>query len=238
MNPYHADDFCTIYHGDCREMPEHLMRGDLFVTDPPYSRAGAASTGRTNVAGRSGEIQDSDQFWLAWFEDIARRLAFCTKADGCGFIFCDYRTVHLIERGFASKGQGWIVSQCLVWNRMAMGLGSPFRASYELIAFVRGPKFKHEGPRNMRNVIDVYWPYGEHKHHNAEKPVELLAKLIEPFSRPGDVVVDPFMGSGSTLVAARQLSRKAIGVDKGEHNCATAVRRLSQDVMLFTGAAA
>lgn len=234
MKPYYQDDSFTLYNGNCRELPEYLTRGDLFVTDPPYSRAGAASSGRTNTANRSSEVQASDQFWFAWFEDVARRLASCTKADGCGFVFCDYRTVHLIERAFAGNGLGWTVSQCLVWNRMAMGLGSPFRASHELIAFVRGPKFKHEGPRNIRNVLDVYWPYGEHEHHNAEKPVELLVKLIEPFSQPGDVVLDLFAGSGSTLVAAKAIGRRAVAVEMEEGNCAVVVERLRQSVLPLT----
>lgn len=233
MKPYYQDESCTLFHGDSRELPEHLMRGDMFVTDPPYSRAGAASSGRTSTANRGSEVQASDQFWFAWFQDVARRLGFCTKASGCGFIFCDYRTIHLIERAFASNGLGWTVSQGLVWNRMAMGLGSPFRASHELIAFVRGPKFKYEGPRNIRNVLDVYWPYGEHEHHNAEKPVELLAKLIEPFSKSGDVVLDLFAGSGSTPVAAKLTGRKSIAVEVDEGNCQTAVKRLAQEVLSF-----
>ena len=110
-----------------------------------------------------------------------------------------------------------------------MGLGSPFRASHEMVAFVRGPKFKYDGPRDIRNVIDCYWPYGPHEFHNAEKPVELVKRLIAPMS--GDTIVDPFMGSGTMLVAAKQLGRKAIGVELEEKYCEIAAKRLAQGVL-------
>lgn len=231
MKPYYEDASVTLYNADCREVPEHLIRGNAFVTDPPYSRAGAASTGRTNTAGRAGVVAESDQFWLAWFYDVAHRISFTTQARGCGFVFCDYRTIHLVERAFARSGLGWTVSQCLVWNRMAMGLGSPFRASHELIAFVRGPKFDHTGSRSERNVLDYRWPYGEHEHHSAEKPTALLQYLLEFATQPGEVVTDLFAGSGSTLVAAKLAGRRAVGVEMDEQHCETAAKRLAQNVL-------
>lgn len=233
MKPYYADDLVTLYHGDCREVPDYLLRGDAFIADPPYSRAGAASTGRTNTAGRAGAVAESDQFWVAWFCEVAHRMCFTAKATSCGFVFCDYRTIHLVERAFAHSDIGFTVSQALVWNRMAMGLGSPFRASHELIAFVRGPKFEHTGSRSDRNVLDYRWPYGEHENHPAEKPVALLQYLVEFAAKPGQTVVDLFAGSGSTLVAAKRAGRRAIGVELDERHCETAARRLAQDVLIL-----
>lgn len=229
--PYYQDDLVTLYNGDCRQIPGMALQADAFVIDPPYSRAGAASTGRTNTAGRAGAIAESDQFWLSWFEDIAYKIGFVTSWKGCGFVFCDYRTIHLVERAFHANDQGWTVSQCLVWNRMAMGLGSPFRASHELIAFVRGPKFEYEGPRNYRNVLDYRWVYGEHEHHPAEKPVPLLQFLVEFAVKEGGTLLDCFAGSGTSLVAAKRAGRKAIGIELDAGHCATAARRLSQNVL-------
>jgi DNA modification methylase len=68
----------------------------------------------------------------------------------------------------------------------------------------------------------------ERRVHPTQKPVFLMARIIEERTRPGDLVCDPYMGSGSTLLAARQLGRRAIGIEIDEHYCNVAVRRLEQ----------
>jgi site-specific DNA-methyltransferase (adenine-specific) len=227
MTPYYADDQVVLYHGDALSQPTPEV-AHAFVTDPPYSRAGALHTGRTNS---NGDLLGSDQFWLYWFTDVAKRLTARTRPDGHGFVFTDYRTVGLVERAFAEVRTDWRVSQCLVWDRESIGLGSPYRASHELIAFVRGPEFRWELARDIRNVLRFRWPYGTHPNHEAEKPVPLLEKLIDDTTLAGSVVLDPFAGSGSTLVAARNLGRRAIGVEIEERYCEIAARRLAQDVL-------
>lgn len=177
----------------------------------------------------------SDQFWIYWFRDVARKLTEHTKASGCGFVFSDYRTVHLVERAFAESGTGWAMTQCLVWDRQATGMGSPFRASHELIGFVRGPDFQWTGSRSIRNVLAFPWPYGEHKNHPSEKPVSLLRYLIETITPPGGVVLDSFTGSGSALVAARDSGRRAIGIEIEERYCEIAATRCSQEVLGLVG---
>jgi DNA modification methylase len=232
MKPFYERDGITIYHGDALDFTEPVV-ADIFVTDPPYSRAGAVHTGRSSIAGTASDAAGSDQFWLYWFSSAAQRLTERTRPDGCGFVFCDYRTIALVEKAMARASTGWSVSQCLVWDRQSMGLGSPFRASHELIAFCRGPKFVWAGSKSITNVLRYRWPYGEHEHHPAEKPVSLLSFLIETTTQPGALVLDPFAGSGSTLVAARQTGREAIGMELEEVHCITAVERLSQSVMLL-----
>lgn len=230
MTPFYDDGQVTIYHGDMLTMPP--VMSDMFVTDPPYARAGGVHTGRSSIEGSMADAGGADQFWLYWFSSVAARLAGQTAQSGCGFVFCDYRTVHLVERAFSSTESGWVVSQCLVWDRESTGLGSPFRASHELIAFCRGPAFRWSGRRDITNVLRYRWPYGEHPNHPAEKPVGLLRFLIEEASFPGALIFDPFAGSGSTLVAASQCGRRAIGVEIETANCARAVERLRQGVLL------
>lgn len=88
------------------------------------------------------------------------------------------------------------------------------------------------GPRLMRSVIRVRSCHGEAE-HPTQKPTGILDPLLRYSCRPGTAVLDPFMGSGSTLVAAKRLGLKAIGIDIDERNCETAVRRLAQEVMDF-----
>jgi site-specific DNA-methyltransferase (adenine-specific) len=220
----YEDALVTLYHGDSLELSP--VSADAIVTDPPYSRTGA-STVSTTAVGKAREIIAADQFWMRWFGQAARQIAACVKPSGCGFIFTDYRTIHLIEQALADTGTGWLMSQALVWDRDSIGLGSPFRASHEMIAFCHGPAFRWTGPRNCGNVLVHRWPYGRHRHHPTEKPVELLGLLIELVTRPGDVVLDLFAGSGSTLVAAKLAGRRAIGCELVDAYCSIAARRLS-----------
>jgi site-specific DNA-methyltransferase (adenine-specific) len=230
--PYWEDErrSLAIYHADIFEFTEPIT-ADIIVTDPPYSRAGALHSGRRAARLMSDESRESDQFWLRWFTDAARVFLPHVSPAGCGFIFCDYRTINAVERAISGADSGWHVSQCLVWDRESTGMGSPFRASHELIAFIRGPRYRHEGKKNIRNVLRHSWFYGAHKHHPAEKPAELIAELIRSVGPSDSITFDPFMGSGSTLVAAQSIGRRAFGVEIEERYCERAVKRLQQSVM-------
>jgi DNA methylase len=236
VRPYYEDDGTVLFHADFLTCP--ALTGDLFLADPPYARSGGMHSGRRDGENKAGDYESSEQFWLYWFRDVAKRLGQACADDGCGFVFTDYRTVALVARAFALSGTGWGVSQCLVWDRECIGMGTPFRASHELIAFCRGPDFRWEGRRDMPNVLRCRWPYSEHEYHPAEKPVALYARLIETFTRPGQVVFDPFAGAGSSLVAAKRLGRRAVGVEADARYCEVAVRRLQQQALpLFQEAA-
>lgn len=237
MTPYYEQDGIAIYCGDILEVPP-TQRANLLLTDPPYSRAGDIHSGTTTSAGRASASGGSDQFWLHWFNDVTGRIVGWLEADACGFVFCDYKTVHLVERAFLRRGDGHVVTQALIWDRQAMGLGSPFRATYEMIAFLRGSNFSWRGAKDIRNIVPCRWPYGSHEHHPAEKPVALLEQLITATVPAGAVVFDPFMGSGSTLVAAKAAGRKAIGVELEERYCEIAAKRLAQNVLPLNGSAA
>ena len=222
---FYHDDAVLLYRGDALGLP--LLTADVLVTDPPYTRTGSSHSGRTTAVGRAQGALEADQFWLSWFTDIAAQIAAHVKPSGCGFVFTDFRTIHLVERAFVNTDSGWYVGQALVWDRRSLGLGSPFRASHEMIAFCRGPAFRWHGPRDVANVLPFRWPYGRHPHHPAEKPLGLLRTLIELITEPGQVVLDLFAGSGSTLLAARLAGRRAIGCEAEHAYCQVASLRLS-----------
>lgn len=229
MNNVYQSELVTLFHGDVLDLSaKHIStRPRILLTDPPYARAGAIATGRSSANGRHSDVGGADQFWKHWFRSVVSSIVAVMDPSGCGLVFTDYRTAHLVESSFAASGCGWVMSQCLVWDRDSMGLGDPFRASHELIAFVRGPNFKWQGRRDIRNVVRHRWPYGAHEHHPAEKPVALLRLLIDELShRPEDVVFDPFAGSGSSLVASASAGRPVVGVEIDASFCDVAVSRL------------
>lgn len=234
VRPYYQDASVTLYHGDACEMSLPIA-ADLLLTDPPYSRAGGLATGRSAAHLMAEDSASSDQFWLHWFAETARQILRGMKPAACGIVFCDYRTIHLVERAFARSRMGWHLSQGLVWDRESIGMGSPFRACFEMMGFVRGPGFSWAGRKDIGNVLKHRWPYGAHANHPAEKPVGLLDRIIRECSQPGQLVFDPFTGSGSALVAAKLAGRRAIGIELEEAYCEVAARRLAQDALLFGG---
>lgn len=202
--------------GDCLEVLRSLPDSshDAMITDPPFTAAGGSTNGRSG-----GAVADS-QFFLHWLRQVFAEAERVLSPAGCGFIFCDWRTISVVQQavegsGLRMKSSGaWKVSQALVWDRDGMGLGSPFRNGFEMIAFVRGPEYRSGLPKNIRNVIPWRWPYGAHAHHGAEKPVGLVDQLITYAEVPlGGRILDPFAGSGTTLVAAAGRGVGATGIE-------------------------
>lgn len=223
-----------LFLGSCVEvLPTIGARYGFVIADPPYSRAGAAQTGRTGAAAMHSDSRSSDQFWCHWFSDQWRLIAAHCEPWASAMVFCDYRTIGALERAVAMSESGWNVSQCAVWDRGSIGLGSPMRAQHELIAFVRGPAFKWEGRRDIGNVFRYDWPYGVHPYHSAEKPVRLLRDILQDFA-PRGRVLDPFCGSGSSGMAARELGLSWDGIEQDAATARIAAERLNRRVRLFS----
>lgn len=216
-----------IDEGDCMDLLRALPDASVhaLVTDPPYvSVSGGNANGRTS----SGD----SQFYAFWLRSVMAELRRVLRPDACGFVFCDWRTVGIVEAAAQGRdrftGDAWGVPQALVWDREAIGLGSPFRNSFEMIAFMRGPKWASELAKDIRTVLRFRYPYGRHEHHPAEKPVDLVRQLVEWAAPEGGVVLDPFAGSGTTGVAAIQGGRGFIGMEIDPDTRAVALRRLRQ----------
>lgn len=221
-----------LFLGSCGDILQSLgARYGFVIADPPYSRAGAAHTSTTNAAGKHAVLAASDQFWEHWFSEQWRVIAAVSEAWACAMVFCDYRTIGALERAIVASESGWSVTQCAVWDRGSIGLGSPMRARYEMIAFVRGPAFKWDGRKDIANVFQCDWPYGSHPNHPAEKPVRLFKQILEDFAH--GCVLDPFCGSGSSGVAARELGLNWDGIEIDAATARIVAERLHQRVRLF-----
>ena len=224
-----------LFLGSCTEvLMSANARYGFVIADPPYSRAGGAHTSRgatARVSSHSASV-GSDQFWEHWFSAQWKVISAVTETWACGMIFCDYRTIGALERALMASGSGWSISQCAVWDRGSIGLGTPMRAQYEMIAFARGPEFKWDGRKDIANIFRCDWPYGSHPNHPAEKPVRLLRDLLQLFARGR--VLDPFCGSASSGVAARELNMDWDGIEQDASTARVASERLGRRVRLFT----
>jgi len=224
---YYEHDGITIYKGNCLDVMNVIESAQAIVTDPPFAFTGGISNGRSSEC--------SDQFFAYWWRDVCKGMTRICGPMGSGFVWCDWKTAAAFAAGFAPEEQTydfWRMSQMLFHYREMPGMGRPFRSSVDMIAYIKGPKHRDPAiPNTTHNLISSYWYYGKHKYHPSEKSPEVAGRLIGWCSSEGDTILDPFMGSGTTLVAAKQLRRKAIGIEIEEKYCEIAKRRLAQEVL-------
>lgn len=213
MTPYYQDSAVTIYHGDCLEFVgddgSWLPEIDLLLTDPPY--------------GIGLQTQDN-HLDAPWKDDEG-------APDMRPFLFC---REHVIWGGnyFAlPPSEGW-----LIWIKRPRGYDfDDDPRNYAVIEMAwtdlpTKPRMKHhvwdggkrEGDRSNREFL-----------HPTQKPLELMRWCIH-LSRTTGTVLDPFMGSGTTLRAAKDVGRRAIGIEREEAYCEIAAKRMSQE-SLFSG---
>jgi len=252
MTPYYDDGQCAIYHGDCREIMPSFAQDSirLLWTDPPYGHSNQdgdlqAARVRDAVKGaRTRQVEsianDSAEAMRAAVEG-ALSLALpllkgdccccCCSGGGGPTVTFAWLANHLDREGFE-------FFHAVVWDKSGRGdgLGWRFRRNYEfvMVAHKRGRKLAWVN--QDRAVPNIWRPMPtKNAWHPTEKPVELVAQFIDLTTWVGDTVLDPFMGSGTTLVAAKRLGRKAIGIEIEEKYCEIAAKRLAQGALDLFG---
>lgn len=125
--------------------------------------------------------------------------------------------------------------QMVIWDKGPMGMGWHYRRSYETVLVAQRPgaacKWYDETDRVENIIRHIPKIIPSKKDHPTPKPVQLAARFISLHTQPGDIVLDPFCGGGSTLIAAQLLGRRAIGVDTSAEYCEMTMRRLAQRVL-------
>ncbi len=222
MEPYYQDDYVTLYHGDCLEITEWLA-ADVLVTDPPYGIAYESNFNRLRHK-RSPKVGTP----VANDRTLEARDAVLS--------LWGTRPAIVFGRWDAPRPQD--TRARLIWdkgNSVGMGdLSIPWGRSEEEI-YVLGSGFVGRRSGNVIRQQMLMSGDRDRPDHPTPKPIPLMENLISKC--PPGVVADPFAGSGSTLVAAKRLGRRAIGVELEEKYCEIAARRLSQDVLDLEGAA-
>lgn len=211
MKPYYQDDFVTLYHGDClKNLP--WWTAEVLVTDPPYGIAwkkGQNNAAKSNA--HKGIQNDQDTSVRDAVLELWR--------DRPAIVFGSFRAP------FPAS-----VKQTLVWQKPVdsgvVGSTTGYRTDTELI-FLTG---RHpQRPPSKSSVLTTKGGVSRYRtEHPHSKPVSLLEELIE---WTAGTIADPFAGSGSTLVAAKNRGRKAIGMEIEEAYCELIAKRLSQDLL-------
>ena len=226
MKPYFQDASCTIYLGDCREVLPILQKEsvDLVLTDPPFSIP-VRYQDVSGVHPRSwGDLIVMEPFFKLVFEEIRQ----VVRHTGHTYIHCDAETYPVFYKVAYSL---WPQSHLIVWYKPTGRRGRGWLHSHELILHLVTPETAYrEGFR--QDVIGIMPTRTLKRQHPAEKPGDLLTFLIEAMpEKKGAIILDLFLGSGTTLVAAKALGCKAIGIEIEERYAEIAAKRLSQEVM-------
>lgn len=214
--PYYSDDYATIYHGDCREVLPSLPKVGAIVSDPPYGMAWGF-TGQGSGKGAQG--------------GRGSRFSGATiKGDAAPFDpshLIGYPTVVLW--GMHHYPQHLHRGSVLVWVKKYPDAFGTFLSDADIAwantghgvycsPVVNPARFQHE------------------RQHPTQKPVNVMEWCIDGWGGTG-IVCDPYAGSGTTLVAAKNLGRESIGIEIEERYCEIAAERLSQEVLDLGGAA-
>jgi hypothetical protein len=245
MTPYYEQDGIVIYHGDCLSVLPALAQVDHVITDPPYEED-AHSKGRR--VKRSGvEALDKwayiDKKGTPRYEslpfapiDEATRAAvaahFGRIARRWVIAFCQAEAAHIWERELVAGGlarRRWCV-----WTKpgaQPQFSGDRPGVGYETIVVCHAKGRSRWNGGGRVGVFEYPKPNGHGLPHPTTKPEALMCELVALFTDPGETVLDPFAGSGTTLVAAKRLGRRAIGIEMNEAYCEVAAKRLAQGAL-------
>ena len=224
MNPVTIGD-CQLYLGDCREILLTLPKVDAVITDPPYSEK-THSNAKSNAGGGYG-IKAID------------------------FKAIDFKAIDFLLDQCSTLCDGWVIAN-MDWRHIAMLEFDP-NSHFELIRFgvwVKTnpmPQISADRPANGWDGIAYLYPRGKRKEwngggchgnwigpvitngdHPTGKPVDMVSSWVQRFTQRGETILDPFMGSGTTGVAAVQMGRSFIGIEREPKYFDIAVKRIEQ----------
>ena len=200
----------TIIHGDSltelKKMADCSI--DAVITDPPYG-IDFQSAWRTDSTKRHKKIANDKQPFIWWLYDAYR----VTKEGGALLCFCRWDVADDFKR--AIEWSGYEIKSQVIWDREHHGMGDlkgAFAPQHDIIWFATKGKFIFPNKR-PKSVVSSKRLGGDKLTHPNEKPVDLMEQLIEAVTQKDDVVLDPFAGSGSTIVAANNLDRDGVGIE-------------------------
>ncbi len=212
------NEWCNkVIQGDCLELMKKLPDNsiDLIITDPPYGINYLSNYYKNGNPHKA--IKNDDVFFFP-FEELWRVL----KPTGAMFVFYSYKVPFIDDR----------IKNHIIWiknNWTAGDLFGDFGNQYESIAFIPKKEFKIMGGRRFSNVWKFDRVSPDKLVHPTEKPVDLIRRIIKVGSNKNMLILDPFLGSGTTAVACKQSGRDFIGMELSERYCEIANKRLYQE---------
>lgn len=208
MKPYYQDDAVTIYHGDCAQISPLLDPGMIVITDQPYGTGWVRGGGKVGEFKASHEKPDWDVWSPLWVSSLNRPR---------------------VIAGFCPVGRAEEFAHTLEFPALLYYQKTNVRPNgVDREVIVVSPP-----PRQNKPWRKVAYN-GDMPLHPCQKPIEVMLWLVDLLSTQYDTILDPFTGSGTTLRAAKDLGRKAIGIELEERYCEIAAKRMQQEVLQLT----
>jgi len=213
-----------IHCADClefmKDIPDNSI--DLVLTDPPY-----------NISQKSGGLRELD--FGEWDKDKDNKIVFQALKEidrvnnGTIIVFCGNQQFSYIYNFLKSKNY---ITKCLIWlkpNPSVINCQHSFVTGQELMVYAK----KRNALFNPNFKLSYFkYPFPNQREHPTEKPIELIKELIKDCSKENDLILDPFLGSGTTAVAAKHLKRNFIGIEISPEYCKISRERLRQQILI------
>ena len=215
---------CHIHHGDAmaflRESGDKSV--DVICTDPPFFTPATHYQSRVSWGRAWADMSVLGEFFFQFAHEAKRVL----KESGHLLCFChdeSYPVFYPVAFGL------WDFTACLIWDKTRPGMGKIFRHQHEMILWASNSGAFCESDGKLHADILRHAPtLSRDRAHPVEKPPELIEELLGILTKPGHTVLDPFMGSGTTLEAAKRRGCKAVGVEMERRYCEAAADRLDR----------
>jgi site-specific DNA-methyltransferase (adenine-specific) len=236
---------CELYLGDCLEIIPALGEVGAVIADPPYSSGGFTRGDRADETSKkyqstglkkyfenfSGDNRDQRSwiYWMSLWISLALRVS---KRGAVFCLFSDWRQLPAATDALQSGGAVW--RGIAVWDKVnSRPVPDRFRSQAEYIVWgTNGPREANMKDKNAAYLSGVFRynaPASAMREHPTQKPVDLLGQLVS-IARPGEAILDPFMGSGTTGVACVNLGRRFVGIELGEKSFDVSCRRIEAAV--------
>jgi site-specific DNA-methyltransferase (adenine-specific) len=203
-------DSYKLYQGDCLEVMDELIKDDvkvdMILTDPPYGID--LTPQRENGKFKNTKVINDNN--LCWLPKFVNQIYALTK--NTAIIFCAWQNIDKFKIELEKK---FTIKNILVWNKDWFGMGNNYRPNYELILLCCKTNITTKS-KNKSNILTYRRIPPQKLKHSCEKPVGLLEDLIYELTDENDIVLDSFMGSGSTGVACLNTNRRFIGIELDE----------------------
>ena len=218
MTAYYQDSAVTIYHGDASELWESIGCYDVSITDPPYGIDG--SSGHSNLARAKGEYHGAFSDDAEYVRSVVVPIVQMLIKNCIGVILTPgYKNMMLYPQ--PQSFGAFYQPACTGLQPFGNGDAQP------IFYYGKNPTLKNMGTPCSYQLVEAPPKNG----HPCPKPFIAWKRLVSNFTLQHHVILDPFMGSGTTLRAAKDLGRKAIGIEIEERYCEIAAKRMEQEVL-------
>lgn len=209
-----------LHQGDCLDIMKSFKTNsiDAIITDPPYGLNTKSASRGANKINPWADLVNSAFWYSAWMKESFRLIH-----NGPFWCFLNWRSFVTFQKAILDAGES--IESLLVWDKQWIGPGGPIglRPSYELVLLARSGEWALKN-RGLPDIWQSQWSSKKPTGHPAEKPVSLIKRMI--LESNCDVILDPFMGSGTTGVACAELGRKFIGIEIDKDYYSMAEKRI------------